>query len=226
MQINDESLNDRDLTFLLADAHALVREGLKHVIWRKRPHIRFVEFSNAISLMKGYSIAPEASLALVDISMPGMVRGAGLTRIARALPGIPMVIVASIEDPALVQRSRSIPAVRSIVTKNSSAEQLHVAIDAALAGDRLMLAVPPNSALKPKAGFTPRMIEVHTLLCQGMGNRSIADALNISEGTVKNYMSEIFRALGVSNRTQAAGCLAWAISPAHSHPRETEALEI
>lgn len=48
------------------------------------------------------------------------------------------------------------------------------------------------------------MQEIRSLLRQGLSNKSIARQLNLSEGTVKNYMSEIFRALSVSNRTQAA----------------------
>jgi DNA-binding NarL/FixJ family response regulator len=42
------------------------------------------------------------------------------------------------------------------------------------------------------------------LLRQGMSNKMIASQLGITEGTVKNYMSDIFKALNVSNRTQAA----------------------
>ena len=48
------------------------------------------------------------------------------------------------------------------------------------------------------------MQEIRQLLRQGLSNKRIAQQLNLSEGTVKNYMSEIFRLLAVSNRTQAA----------------------
>ena len=57
---------------------------------------------------------------------------------------------------------------------------------------------------RPDVVLTPRMEEVRQLLRQGMSNKRIASHLGLSEGTVKNYMSEIFRALNVSNRTQAA----------------------
>ena len=57
---------------------------------------------------------------------------------------------------------------------------------------------------RPDVLLTPRMEEVRQLLRQGMSNKLIASTLGLSEGTVKNYMSEIFRALNVSNRTQAA----------------------
>ncbi len=53
-------------------------------------------------------------------------------------------------------------------------------------------------------GLTPRQEMIRTLLRQGMSNKVIGAKLGISEGTVKNHISEIFRVLKVSNRTQAA----------------------
>ena len=48
------------------------------------------------------------------------------------------------------------------------------------------------------------MEEVRQLVRQGLSNKQIARQLNLSEGTVKNYLTEIFRLLQVTNRTQAA----------------------
>jgi DNA-binding NarL/FixJ family response regulator len=204
-----DSPNGHGMSFLLADEHALVPEGLKHLNWQKSPGVSYIEFSNAISLLRAAGAAPGANLALIDASMPGMGQGYGLGQVARLLPGVPIVVVSSMEDPKTVRYARTVPTVHAFVTKNSTAQQLHIAIDAALTGHRLNLAVPPRPSLQPRTGFTPRMVEVHALLRQGMGNRAIAAALSLSEGTVKNYMSEIFRTLGVVNRTQAAGCEAW-----------------
>ena len=52
--------------------------------------------------------------------------------------------------------------------------------------------------------LAPRLVAVHALLRVGKSNKEIAYELDLSEGTVKNYMSEIFRRLKVVNRTQAA----------------------
>lgn len=206
----DDRLIANNLTFVLADEHALVRECLKHLIWQKRPDVRFVEFSNAIALMNAAEIAPGASLALIDTDMPGMAQGHALSHVATSLPDIPIVIISAMEDSAFVQNVLSVPAVHSFVAKNSTAEHLHMAIDAALCGDRQSRPVPRRPRLRPRPRprevFTPRMTEIHALLCHGMSNRAIAAALSLSEGTIKNYTSEIFRALGVVNRTQAAGC--------------------
>jgi DNA-binding NarL/FixJ family response regulator len=54
------------------------------------------------------------------------------------------------------------------------------------------------------AGLPPRLAQVLALLRLGWPNKRIARELRISQGTVKNYLTELFRRLGVDNRTQAA----------------------
>jgi DNA-binding NarL/FixJ family response regulator len=78
------------------------------------------------------------------------------------------------------------------------------AIDAALQGTRLPYTPVIEPGAAPDVTLTPRLEEVRALLRQGLSNKLIASSLGISEGTVKNHMTEIFRALNVSNRTQAA----------------------
>ena len=50
----------------------------------------------------------------------------------------------------------------------------------------------------------PRLDEVRALVRRGLSNKRIASEMRITEGTVKNYLTELFPRLGVSNRTQAA----------------------
>ena len=52
--------------------------------------------------------------------------------------------------------------------------------------------------------LTERQHEVALLVARGMSNKLVADALGLSEGTVKNHVKDIFRLLGVTNRTQLA----------------------
>ena len=55
----------------------------------------------------------------------------------------------------------------------------------------------------PQSGLTPRQAEVLRLLAQGLPNKSIANALGVSEGTVKVHLIAVFRTLNVRNRTAA-----------------------
>jgi len=65
-------------------------------------------------------------------------------------------------------------------------------------GDRRQAAAP--AAREPKTSFTDREREAVELLMQGMSNRQIANALGITEGTVKKHLNHVFRKLGVHSR--------------------------
>lgn len=61
-----------------------------------------------------------------------------------------------------------------------------------------------TQSIPPTQDFSPRELEVLRLLADGLSNKQIAKQLNLSEGTVKNYVSSLLDKLGVKNRTQAA----------------------
>lgn len=191
------------VTFIIADDHNLVRDGLKLMVSGMLPHVRFLEAADADSLELAAS-APEAKLALVDLNMPGMDRGARLAQLARSHPRLPLVAISALTSPDVVRRTLEIPTVHAFVPKSATADHMRVAIDAALQGIKLMFVQSAETQAPAEIGLSPRLEEVRALLKQGMTNKRIAQTLNISEGTVKNYMTEIFRALNVSNRTQAA----------------------
>jgi NarL family two-component system response regulator LiaR len=96
---------------------------------------------------------------------------------------------------------------RGVVSKSESAENL---VHALLAIDRGELFVSPNFR-RPEGytwpghdiGLTPRESEVAAFLAVGMSNREMADALSISEHTVKSHLKAIFQKTGVASRAQA-----------------------
>jgi len=84
----------------------------------------------------------------------------------------------------------------------------------------LELPARPSDARQPVAVLTPRQAKIRELLRTGMSNKIIGAELGISEGTVKNHISEIFRVLKVTNRTQAAQSEFAARSFTAPHSRE------
>lgn len=191
-------------TVLVADDHALVRDGIRTVVRGVLGDVQFLEAEDGQSLMEAASASPPPRLALVDLNMPGMERGFRLHELARLHPSLPLVVISALTSPDIVRRTLEIPTVHAFIPKSAPSGQIRGAIEAALLGTRLPFAQRVSDAKRPEVILTPRMEEVRGLLRQGMSNKMIANALGISEGTVKNYMSEIFRALNVSNRTQAA----------------------
>lgn len=197
-------LPDSVPTVLIADDHALVRDGMRGLIAGWLGSAQCIEVGDGDALMRAAAAHPGAQLALVDLNMPGMERGFRLTELAHRHPGLPLVVISALTTPDVVRRSLEIPSVCAFVPKSAPSGQIGAAIDAALQGRKLPFAHRVPEARRPDVVLTPRMEEVRQLLRQGMSNKLIARTLGISEGTVKNHMSEIFKALQVSNRTQAA----------------------
>ena len=198
-------LDASPITILIADDHALVRDGMRGLVAGLLGEVVCLEVGDGDALMRAAAHAqPAAGLALVDLNMPGMERGFRLAELSHRHPGLPLVVISALTSPDVVRRTLDLPSVHAFVPKSAPSEQITAAIGAALQGRKLPFAHRAPESRRPEVVLTPRMEEVRQLLRQGMSNKLIARTLGISEGTVKNHMSEIFKALQVSNRTQAA----------------------
>lgn len=188
---------------IVADDHALVRDGLKLIVAGMLPGVSFLEACDAPSLLGAARGAPDARLALVDLNMPGMDKGLRLAQLSREHPSLPLVAISALTSPDVVRATLALPSVYAFVPKSGTSDHVRLAISAALQGIRMVFAEAPGDEA-PVPGLTPRMREIRNLVQQGLTNKRIAQKLDISVGTVKNHMTEIFRVLNVSNRTQAA----------------------
>lgn len=196
-------MTDVASTIVIADDHALVRDGFKLMVATLWPGVRILEAADAATLRELARRLPQPALALVDLNMPGMDKGTGLALLARECPLLRVVVVSALTSPDVIRRALDLPNVFAFVPKSAGGQRMQQAIEAAHAGRRLPH-VPPSGAPPVDDRLTPRMEEVRQLVRQGLSNKQIARQLNLSEGTVKNYLTEIFRLLQVTNRTQAA----------------------
>jgi DNA-binding NarL/FixJ family response regulator len=197
--------SDKTVKILIADDHQLVREGLKLLIGQLDAGLSFVEAKDYASLRAQLLAHPELAAAVVDLHMPGSEQGDGLQAVAKAHPHLPLVIVSAYSSPDVVRKALMLSTVYAFVPKNGSAACMHTALKAALARDKIgeVSDAAPEAARSPDL-LAPRLAAVRELLREGKSNKVIAHELGLSEGTVKNYMSEIFKSLKVNNRTQAA----------------------
>jgi DNA-binding NarL/FixJ family response regulator len=194
----------KTMTVLIADDHVLVRDGIKMLVSSILGAVRFLEAGDGYSLSRVVHLHPVIDLALVDLNMPGMDKGFRLIELTRERPTLAVVVVSALTSPDVVRRTLDIPGVYAFVPKSATSDRMRSAIEAALQGTRLPYTPVMEQGTAPDVTLTPRLEEVRALLRQGLSNKLIASTLGISEGTVKNHMTEIFRALNVSNRTQAA----------------------
>lgn len=190
-------------TLWIADDHVLVRDGFKLMVAAMWPGMRVLEAADAATLREQTRYLQHPAVALVDLNMPGMDKGAGLAPLGRECPLLRVVVVSALTAPDVIRRALELPNVYAFVSKSAGGPRMREAVEAALAGRCLPWELPAN-ATPADERLTPRMEEIRHLVKQGMSNKQIARQLNLSEGTVKNYLTDIFRMLQVSNRTQAA----------------------
>lgn len=197
------------IRLLIADDHAVVRQGLKMFLGID-PELEVVgEASNgAEALALAHQLHPD--VVLMDLLMPVMDGITATAAIRRELPDTEVVAVTSVlEDKSIVDAVRA--GAIGYLLKDTEANELRRAIKAAASGQvqlshqvaaRLMREV--HSPDVPKESLTARELEVLKMLAQGRSNKEISSSLTIGEQTVKTHVSHILDKLGVPSRTQAA----------------------
>lgn len=197
---------------MLVDDHALIREGIKQLL----------EFDGSIDVIEQASDGAECleklqhvqpDILLLDINMPNVNGIEVLEEIKKKnIPVKVLMLTVHSEAEYLVQ-AVDIGA-NGYILKDSGSEELKKAIQSVMDGDSYIqpsLIPSLNSRLvnrdidKEKiAALTKREMEILTQIAGGMFNKEIAMNLNISERTVKNHISNIFKKIDVSDRIQAA----------------------
>ena len=201
---------------LLVDDHELFRQG---VVATLQPEDDFEIVGQAGTAAEALDVAAELQpgLILLDVHMPG---GEGLTIIPTlraALPDTRLVMLTVSEDPETVTEALSLGAAGYLV-KGVRADTMLEALRGIVEGEtyvspeiagRILTAMsrpPPTGDDRAlgMAALTPRERDVLGLLARGDTNREIADALTLSEKTVKRHVTGILTKLQVRNRTEAA----------------------
>ncbi len=188
---------------LVADDHPLVREGIENVLRRIDPDLCLLEADGFTRARDVAAQHPDLDLALLDLSMPGMKGAESVRELRQMIPSTPIAIVSASEDVNDIRQAVKSGA-NGYIPKSSCNEVMLSALQLILSGG---LYLPPQwmeeSATSQRASLTDRQLELLKLLVVGKTNKEIARDLSISDKTVKAHLTEIFRRLGASNRTQA-----------------------
>ncbi len=200
---------------LIADDHALFRQGVKTILSRV-PWIQVLnDVPDGAAAIAACAQAPAPDVILMDVHMP-VCDGLTATAEIRLLhPRIQVLILTASDTEATLFDAIKAGALGYIL-KTADPE---LVIDSVLKVHRGEPVVPGNLALRILSEFsgagarasiphgdelTPREVEVLRHLSTGASNRDIAQALFISENTVRNHVRSILEKLHVNNRAQAA----------------------
>ncbi len=195
---------------LIADDHAIVREGLRTLL-SDQPEILLVgeagDGEQAVAL-----VARETpDIVLMDIAMPELDGIAAAARIAKAeLPTKVILLTSAIGDDLRLQEALD-AGVMGYLLKDVSRDDLLSAIRNAHNGAPAFHPAVQKQLLRratgerlPHEALTPRELDILKEIARGKSNKAIAYDLGLTEGTVKGYVSTVLSKLAVSDRTQAA----------------------
>ena len=198
------------IRLLIVDDHAVVRAGLERLL-SAEPDLDVVATvgggGEAVAVVE-YT-APD--VVLMDLSMPGMDGIAATRAIREQSSSTEVVVLTSFSDRERILQALDAGAIGYLL-KDSEPDELVRGVRAAARGESPLdpkaarQLIASRSAAPPDARveLTDREREVLELLAEGTPNKVIARRLDIAEKTVKNHVSRIFQALGVTDRTQAA----------------------
>lgn len=203
---------------MLVDDHEVVLEGLIRIL-EKQGGIKIVSVARSAeeALEKIGRFPPD--VIIVDIQLPGMNGIELIKRVKSQYPEIEAITLTVFDDEQFAKQAIKAGAIGYVI-KDAAKEELVKAVRAAAKGESLISTsvarklIEEISELSGKKrdegyeGLSQRELDVIKLMARGYNNRQIADILFISEHTVKVHIRNIFRKIGVNDRTNA---VLWAI---------------
>lgn len=200
---------------LLCDDHAMFRQGLRSILETEEGFRVIGEAATGREAVR-HALSTHPDVILMDIQMPDLDGVAATKTILEEFPGAKVIILTMYRQDRYVFEAVKAGAYGYLL-KDAGADDLISAIRRVSDGELLLRPELASSVLdefrqvKESAHAEHRLSEltereatILRLLAQGSSNIEIADALGVSEKTVRNRLSEIFSKLRLNNRTQAA----------------------
>lgn len=195
------------ICILIADDHAVVRQGLRMFLEMETDFTVVGEAENGEDAVRlAGELQPD--IVLMDLIMPVMDGITAISRIRRQYPDVEVIALTSVLDDGSIFGAIRAGAIGYLL-KDTKADMLISAVKSAVAGqvqlsprvaERLLQEIDLPDVIEP---LTDRERDVLRMLAFGSSNKGIARDLKIGDKTVKTHVSSILSKLGVTSRTQA-----------------------
>lgn len=209
---NEGGLIKMAIKIMIVDDHSMIREGLKSLLELEGDIQVVAEAEDGVDCLEKLKICTPDVL-LLDINMPRK-NGLEVLQTLKSSKSKIKVLVLTVHNEVEYLMKAVDIGVDGYILKDSESAELKKAIFSIVEGENYIqpsLIPSLNSKMIEKnrdegkiESLTKRELEVLKLLAVGMYNKEVAEKLNISERTVKNHVSNIFKKIEVTDRTQAA----------------------
>jgi len=221
------------MKILVVDDHVLIREALRGVLKELKSGAVILEGANGRRAMELVAEHADIGLIVLDLNLPDTDGFSILAELRERYPGTSVVVLSAQQDRGSVVKALDLGAL-GFIPKSAQREVMLAALELVFAGGIYIPAEilahqdpgasqsAPPAAQAPRAsprdlGLTERQLEVLALMMRGKSNKAICRVLDVAEPTVKNHVTAIFKALKVSNRTEAVIAVlesGWELPPA------------
>ena len=201
------------IEIIIADDHMMIREGLKQLLELDGTMKVIAEANDGEECLNLLNKKIHPDILLLDINMPKKNGIEVLEYIKQNKIPVKVLILTVHNEVEYLLKAFDI-GIDGYLLKDSSYDELKEAIDVVISGNTYIqpsLLPALNESMEDYAldkekieCLTKRELDVLRLISEGCSNKKISDELTISERTVKNHISHIFRKINVEDRTQAA----------------------
>ena len=205
------------MKILVVDDHVLIRDALRAVLLELHKNAKIFEAAACDHALRLAEEHGDLDLILLDLNLPDRDGFSALAELRQRYPALAVVVLSATQDPASVLRALDLGAA-GFIPKSAQRPVMLSALQLVFSGG---IYIPPEilardqplqtnqSAnerpdLPTSLGLTERQLDVLALMMRGKSNKAICRVLNLAEPTVKNHVTAIFKALKVTNRTEAA----------------------
>ncbi|MDU5082171.1 response regulator [Tissierella carlieri] len=204
-------MNDK-IKVLLVDDHSVVRDGLR-LLLQLNDGLEVCGEAATLKEAIMMAINTNPDVILLDFKLPDGDGVNGCISIKNLFPNIKIIILTAYAEEHIVMETIRAGA-DGYLLKNIESEELIKTILSVYNGDSVLdpsvtegvfnSIKLDNQKIEESSEFSPRETKILQALSLGKTNKEIAESLSISDKTVRNYISNIFKKINVSNRTEAA----------------------